>query len=212
MRTSFHSIPRNPLRTVRPLIALLFCSLLSSVSAITLFAQQAATQRDHLTPQEAELVRNEQRIDRRTEIFIKAIDRRLLLLATEMPLGEAKESILPRAADAKNVGKRDDGKKDAGKTDEEKYGVLSAATSADILSDVARILDEATTNIDDASERKRQPELLPKALRKLSDAAARYLTQLTPLRDRADEPTRLRLEQAIENAQAIVDAADKLRD
>ena len=36
--------------------------------------------RDHLTPQEIDLVKEAQELDKRTEVFVKAADRRLLVL------------------------------------------------------------------------------------------------------------------------------------
>lgn len=176
------------MQIARILCAAIFALLFTN----TLPAQQTASPREHLTAQEIELVRDEQRIDHRTEIFIKAIDRRLLLVVgSKSPTGVNHKTAL----------------KDA-----DKYGALPPSTPAEFLTDIARIFDEAITNIDDASDHKRQQELLPKALRKLSDASARYLTQLTPMRDKVDEPTRRALEQVIENAEAVVEAAtEKLR-
>ena len=144
-------------------------------------------QREHLTPQEIELVRDTQELDRRTDVFIKAVERRVLLL-TDPPAAEKQAQ------------------KDA-----EKWGELPKSTRTQLFSDIARILDEAVTNIDDAAVRSPKSSLLPKSLRKLADACARFLPQLTPMRDRAqDELERDRLEQAIENAQEVVGAANKL--
>lgn len=162
-----------------------FCFVVATSAAATQTRQTKSG--DHLTAQEADLVRDEQRIDKRTEIFVKAIDRRMLAIAP--PTARNSE-------DVKRLAK-----------DDEKFGALTATTHAQHLADVTRILDEAITNIDDASERARQKELLPKALRKLSDAATRYLAQLTPMRASADDSTRVSLERAIELSQTIVDAA-----
>ncbi len=177
----------------KTLASLFAIATLLSFFAADAPARQRAAPRDHLTVREAELVRDAQRIDQRTNLFIKAIDRRLLILAA---------ASSPATADAKAIGK-----------DAEKYGAIPQSTAAELLSDIERILDEAITNMEDVSEHKRQEELLPKALRKLSDASTRYLTQLTPLRQTADAQTRPVLERTIEKLDDIVDAAkDRLRD
>jgi len=171
-------------------LAVLLCGLIVVAAAPTASAQGTPAHRDHLTEQEAGLVREAQRIDQRTAIFIKAVDRRLLALG-------ALTGNTAITANAKSIAK-----------DEEKYGALPPSTSAELLGDIKRILDEAITNIDDASEKKRQTEFLAKTLGKLSEAATRYLAQLTSLRlTLKDEPARTILEGAIENAESIIDAA-----
>ena len=55
------------------LAGVLFCAV------VPVRATQGA-RRDHLTPAEVDLVRDTQAIDKRTDVFIKAADRRLLLL------------------------------------------------------------------------------------------------------------------------------------
>jgi len=53
--------------------------------------------------------------------------------------------------------------------------------------------------------------LIPKALRKLSAAATTFVTQLSELDTRTkDADERAFIQQALENAQAIIDAANKL--
>ncbi len=170
-------------RTLSFALGLLLCCAFT----LNAYASQNRAPREHFTPQEIELVRDAQRIDLRIAMFIKAIDRRLLALAA---LSQ------PAVGTAKTAAK-----------DDEKYGALPQSGAAELLSDVNLILEEAITNIDDASEKGRQKELLPKAMRKLSEATARCLTQITPLRATIDERTRLILERTIENAEEIVDAA-----
>jgi hypothetical protein len=62
--------------TARAPILLLTAVLIFSSSA----AARAVQSRDHLTPQEIELVKDAQILDKRIDIFIKAADRRLLVL------------------------------------------------------------------------------------------------------------------------------------
>jgi hypothetical protein len=144
--------------------------------------------RDHLTPMEVEQVRAAQILDKRIEVFIKVCERRLLLLTD------------PQAAMNKQVQK-----------DVEKWGELPTGTRAELFTDLARILDEAITNIDDVAARDMNNRLLGKALRKLSAASTRFISQLTPMRATAkDETEREALEAALENAEAIIVAANKL--
>lgn len=166
------------------------CSrLLASVFLLSLLSCVAAAQsRDHLTPQEVELVRESQVLDLRTEVFIKAIERRLLALTGAQP------------ANAKQFQK-----------DSEKWGELPKGTRAELIGDIAKILDEAITNIDDVGFHDEKNPLLPKALRKLDTTAEQLVAQLTPLGEQtrnADEISSIG--QVIENAQSIIEAARKL--
>jgi hypothetical protein len=145
----------------------------------------SAAARDHLTPQEADLVRDAQELDKRTAVFIKAAERRLLAIND------------PNAA--KQMQK-----------DVEKWGELKG-TRADFLYDIYKILDEAITNVEDVGARDERNPLIPKSIRKLAEASTRMIQQLAPLRDKVTEDReRNSLERAIENAEAIVAAADKL--
>ncbi len=149
---------------------------------------RAATKRDHLTALESDQVRAAQILDKRIEVFIKVAERRLLALAD------------PNAAANKQVLK-----------DVEKWGELPKGTRAELLNDLAKILDEAITNIDDVAARDANNRLLPKALRKLSAASTRFVSQLMPMRAQAkDETEREALEHALENAQSIIEAANRL--
>ena len=146
------------------------------------------TPREHLTPQEIELVRDTQELDRRIAVFIKAAERRLLAISN------------PQAAQSKQVQK-----------DVEAWGELPKGTRAELLSDLAKILDEAITNIDDTATRNENNPLIPKAVRKLAEASSQFIAQLTPMRNSGlEDPARDALEEAVENAQAIIEAANKL--
>lgn len=160
--------------------ALLLLALFSSLAADRrAFAQK----REHLTPEEIEQVRDAQELDKRTAVFIKAAERRLLALTD--PAAAAKQS----------------------EKETEKWGTVKG-TRTQLLTDLSRILEEATLNIDDAAQRNPQSPLLIKSLRKLSEAVARFLPQVTPLRDAAtDERERETVEEVIEHAQEILDAA-----
>src|SRR4029077_20209635 len=88
----------------------------------------AAQTRDHLTDQETDLVRFYQELDKRIEVFIKAIDRRFAIIkGTAQP---ASKKLMK---------------------DEPEWGDLPKGTRTELLGDIAGILDEAITNIDDVS-------------------------------------------------------------
>src|SRR5438874_10740190 len=127
----------------RSLIKLTLLAALLCCCATARAATQVS-QRDHLTPAEVELVRDAQALDKRTDVFIKAAERRLLLITD------------PQAAQSKQVQK-----------DKELWGELPKGTRAELYSDLAGILDEAITNIDDVATLNEHSLLLPFALRKL---------------------------------------------
>ena len=136
---------------------------------------EARPVRDHLTPQEADMVRDAQELDKRTAVFIKAAERRLLALSDPNTVKQSKDEI-------------------------EKWGELKG-TRADFVYDLSKILDEAITNIDDVSSRDERNPLIPKSIRKLAEASTRILAQLAPLRDKVEAgKERTWLEQAVDNA------------
>lgn len=142
-----------------PRMAFLF-SLLVMVSG---FANTALAQRDYFTPEEVELIRDAQQIDRRIDILTHAIDRRF----TALNIDVGATVIL--------------------KKETEKWGELPRGTHAELLYDIKRILQKAIDDIDSLSERpdslliepdEKKPkgfnELFPKAVRNLASAAKRY--------------------------------------
>ncbi|HXD29825.1 MAG TPA: hypothetical protein VN643_01830 [Pyrinomonadaceae bacterium] len=169
---------------LKPLFQFLAFSIAFSIFGFAALAQS----RDHLTPQEVELVQESQVLDQRTEVFIKAIERRIMAMNGTQP------------SDAKQF------KKDA-----EKWGELPKGSRAQLIGDIARILEEAITNIDDVSYHDDKNPLLTKSLRKLDTVAATLFTQLTPIGEQSKSPEEIsNINQALENAQSIMDAAKKL--
>ncbi|MDX6695441.1 MAG: hypothetical protein QOF02_3044 [Blastocatellia bacterium] len=176
------------MRQHKVLAALIICFVAGLSSAGANVPAHARAKRDHLTPLEADQVREAQILDKRIDVFIKAAERRLLVLTD------------PNAASNKQVQK-----------DVEKWGELPKGTRTELLADLAKILEEAITNIDDVAARDAENRLLPKALRKLAAAATRFAGQLTPMREQAkEEAEREVLEQSLEHIQSIVEAANKL--
>ena len=172
----------NARATLLPLIVLVLTSLTPLASA------GALQSRDHLTPQEVELVKDAQVLDQRIDIFVKAAERRLLVLTGTT------------ATSSKQL------KKDA-----EKWGELPNGTRAQLLADIAKILDEAITNIDDVSLRDEKNPQIPKALRKLAAEATRIFEQLKPMREQAKADDEIASFATLaENAESILEAASKL--
>ncbi|CAN5470497.1 hypothetical protein BH10ACI3_BH10ACI3_11700 [soil metagenome] len=147
-----------------------------SVFAIVLFVTPSRTlaQRDYLTPEEVELIREAQEIDKRVEILVKAIDRRFDAL--KIDVGGAK----------------------IGKKDIDKWGELPLSSKHELLLDIKRILQKAIDDIDSLAERPDsayiEPDpkdreknnyaaLFPKAVRGLAKAAERYRPALKGLLD-----------------------------
>jgi len=165
-------------------LLLLLCLTLLTFTA-------TAQHRDHLTPQEVDLVKEAQILDKRIDVFIKAVDRRVFVL---------KGGTVASAPNSKQL------KKDA-----EKWGELPTGSRAELVSDIARILDEAITNIDDVSTRDERNPLIPKSLRKLATAVNTIMEQLKPLAVEAKSDAEIAsFELLNEDAQSILEAVMKL--
>jgi hypothetical protein len=137
--------------------------------------------RDHLTEQEVDKVRENQEIDKRVEVFIKACERRILVLTT------------PNATQKKK--------------EEEVWGPLPAGTKAELLIDYKRILEEAEEKMDDAFQRAANDPAFKKALAKFKDAANRQIPQLRALAPQMkDKKEQNALEEAIEEAETVTKA------
>lgn len=166
-------------------------SVLLFLGAFLCASTVVAQKRDHLTPQEVDLVKEAQLLDKRIDVFIKAADRRLFVL---------KGGTAATAPNAKQF------KKDA-----EKWGELPTGSRAELVSDIARILDEAITNIDDVSSRDERNPLIAKSLRKLATAVNTIMADLKPMAVQAKSDAEIAsFELLNEDAQSILEAAMKL--
>ncbi|HJQ32602.1 MAG TPA: hypothetical protein VJ866_10500 [Pyrinomonadaceae bacterium] len=175
MSNSASPLP-SPFRRTAPLLFAL-CLLLG------LAAQASAQTREHLTPEEIELIRDNQVLDDRTGVFIKAAERRML-------------AVTNPAESAKNAAK-----------EKEKWGELKG-TREQFFYDIGKILDEAVVNIDDSAEHNPDSPLLRKSLYMLSQEASKLLPELTRLREGAQSESEAdQLDRAIETAQEIAAAA-----
>ena len=158
-----------------------------SLSLFIGFSAQAQS-RDHLTQQEVDLVKEAQILDKRIDVFIKATERRMMVINNSA------------TANAKQL-----------KKDSERWGELPTGSRAELVSDIARILDEAITNIDDVSSRDERNPLIAKSLRKLAQAVNSIMTQLKPLSTEAKSDAEIAsFELLNEDAQSILEAATRL--
>jgi hypothetical protein len=164
-----------PERAASLLFALCLC--------LSLAAPAAAQKREHLTAEEIELVRDNQELDLRTGVFIKAAERRLL-------------AVTNPAESAKNAPK-----------EKEKWGEVQG-TRTQLFYDISKILDEAVVNVDDVAEHNPESPLLRKSLYMLSEATGRMLPELTKLREAVQSEAEAgQLDRALETAREITDAA-----
>jgi hypothetical protein len=169
------NIPARLRRAAPLLFALCVC--------LSVAATAAAQKREHLTPEEIELVRDNQELDARTKVFITAAERRLL-------------AVTNPAESAKNAPK-----------EKEKWGEVQG-TRTQLFYDISKILDEAVVNVDDVAEHNPESPLLRKSLYMLSEASGRMLPQLTKLREGVgSEAEADQLDRALETAREITDAA-----
>jgi hypothetical protein len=170
---------RGPILLLTAILTFSFCTLTTAYQA-----------REHLTPEEIELIKDAQLLDKRIDVFIKAADRRMLVL----------NGGGPDTTTAKQL-----------KKDSETWGELPKGSRAELIGDIAGIFDEAITNIDDVSSRDEKNPLIPKSLRKLAAAASRIVELLKPAEAQAKSDEELSsFDQLSENAESILQAANKL--
>ncbi|MEP7338911.1 MAG: hypothetical protein ABI977_14345 [Acidobacteriota bacterium] len=161
---------------------LLACAIFAATFLLASFSLAQSKKRDHLTEQEVDQVRENQEIDKRIEVFIKACDRRILVLAN------------PNATQKKK--------------EEEVWGPLPTGTKAELLGDYKRILEEAEEKMDDAFGREAGNPAFKKALSKFKDAANKHIPQLRALAPQmTDKKDQRALEEAIEEAETITKAS-----
>ena len=137
--------------------------------ALTLIAGagEAAAQRDYVTEEEIEIVRDAQDIDLRIDVLTKMIDRRLASLGIEHG-----------------------GWKNAAK-DDPKWGPLPKGSRAELLTDIRRLIEKAIDDIETIADRddraleqnKMGGKLFPKAIHMLDAAGQRYTAIFKKLLD-----------------------------
>lgn len=148
----------------------------------------AQAQRDNLTYEEIEMIRDVQELDGRMEIYVKAIDRRLMVLENKT------------AENAKQIEK-----------DSNKWGELPKGTKAELLSDIRKILDETIDKIDDVSDRDSKNDLIPYSVHVLADGVKRFVPELEKLKETTTEPREIGLiNSALDSCNEILEAAAKI--
>lgn len=161
---------------------------LLAVVSLSFAAIAAAQPRDHLTDQETDLIRFHQQLDKRMEVFIKAMDRRFAIING---LVQAKSKKIDK--------------------EEPEWGDLPKGSRAQLLGDIASILDEAITNIDDVSRRDEKNPLISRSLRKLTTAANGYATQLKSLASQTKDADELSaIERVLQHADQIIEVGSQL--
>lgn len=162
--------------------------ILIAVLSLLCATMAAAQPRDHLTDQETDLIRFHQQLDKRIDVFIKAMDRRFAIING---LQQAKMKKIDR--------------------EEPDWGDLPKGSRAQLLGDVASILDEAITNVDDVSRRNEKSPLISRALRKLTAAANAYVTQVKALASQTKDADELSaIERVLQHAEQIIEVGSQL--
>ncbi|NNF00596.1 MAG: hypothetical protein HKN25_16375 [Pyrinomonadaceae bacterium] len=150
-----------------------------------------AQRNDHLTKEEIELVSFNQELDKRIEIYVKAIERRFLSLNGTSSLSKKELKRLQK--------------------DSEKWGEIPNGSQTKLLSDIDRIIDEAISKIEDVADRNMKSDLLAVAVYKLSDSARSFIPRLEAVRDKSDSAREVAIaNNAISLCQDVIAASSKL--
>jgi hypothetical protein len=162
--------------------------ILIAVTTLSFAAIAAAQPRDHLTDQETDLIRFHRQLDKRVDIFIKAMDRRFAII-------NGMEQVKTKKIDK----------------EEPDWGDLPKGSRAQLLGDVASILDEAITNIDDVSRRDEKSPLISRSVRKLTTATNGYVTQVKSLASQTKDADELAaIERVLQHAEQIIEVGSQL--
>jgi hypothetical protein len=178
------------MRLINSLKSLLQLLPLSGLFAgMIFFAGPVQAQRDHLTDAETDLIRFYRELDKRMDVFIKAADRRFAIInGTAQPSTKKADKEAPE------------------------WGDVPKGTRAELLGDIAGILDEAITNIDDVSRRDEKNPLISRSLRKLTAAANGYLAQLNAMKAKVTDPDEIAaIEHVGDNISQIIEAGKNLK-
>jgi len=169
------------------LLRFILRSLILSIAVLFTVSISAQT-RDHLTDAETDLLRYWQELDKRTDVFVKAADRRFAIINGAAPPAMKKAM-----------------------KDEPDWGDAPKGTRVQLLGDIAGILDEAITNIDDAAAHDPKNPLITRALRKLNNAANGYVNQLNSLKTKTTDADEVAaLERINDEAKEIIEASGHL--
>lgn len=174
---------------MNPIIKFTFCSLIVTFCFISILSDSADAQqrRDHLTNEEIELIRDVQELDKRMEIYIKAIDRRFMVIDGDNSQSKQLEK------------------------DQYKWGELPTGTKSELFLDIKNILQEAIDKIDDVAENDGKSVLLPPAVHILSDASKRFIPKFQTYAETATEKKEIgSLSKSIDFCRQIIEASEKV--
>ena len=180
--------------------------LLAAIAVLLFLPATIFCQRDYFTPEEVEIIRDAQQIDKRVDVLVHMIDRRFAALNVNVNA--------PAYKDVKGT----------------EWGQPPTGSRLDLLIDIKRILQKAVDDIDNLSERpnsmvvdepdpkdkhpKKQKgfaELFPAAVRYLGAAADRYGPVLKVELDKTKVPEEKgAILDSIEMCDEIVAAVNKL--
>ncbi|MCO6512371.1 MAG: hypothetical protein J5I65_16425 [Aridibacter famidurans] len=164
-------------------LALLLISFLASAA----FSQRA----DHLTDEEIELIRDEQAVDDRMDIYTRAIERRLIAIQGTGSLSKD---------DLKRLEK-----------ETEKWGELPEGSPSELYSDIYRILDEAVNKIEDVADRNAESKLFPFAVHILADYSRALVPRLEALKSKTASAREIALlNDSIGQCNDIIEASSKV--
>lgn len=165
------------------------------VAFAVLISTAAGQRRDFVTEEEAELIREAQEIDRRIDVLMKFIDRRLAAAGIA-----GHNWSLP-------------------KKNSELWGPEPTGSRSQLLNDIRRILQKSIDDIDDIASRQTAAiegnevggKLFPKAMRHLIASATRFKPIFEAEIDRTQpEYERGLLIQSIEFCKQIIEASSKV--
>lgn len=165
--------------------------LLMVFSFIVPVDKAKAQNRDHLTAEEIEVVRDVQEIDKRMLVFVYAIERRFIVLDGIDKL------------DAKQLKRIE--------KDKEIWGELPKGTQTQMLSDIDEILEEAVNKIEDVAERDMKSELFPVAVHVLADYAISLIPHLEKYKEKSISSRETALiNSATQNCKDIIESSAKV--
>jgi len=151
-----------------------------------------AQRSDHLTSEEVELIRFNQEIDKRIGVYVRAVERRFLILKGNSELTRKELKQL--------------------KKETEKWGELTKTSRTQALGDIDKIIDEAISKIEDVADRDMKSKLLAKAIHILADSSRDFISRLSALADKTkNSRERAIISSAIENCNLIIEASGKLK-
>ena len=167
------------------LIAIVLGKSICSTSA---FAQS----KDHLSPKEIELIRFYQRIDTRMEIYVKAVERRLLSISGIQTLSAKERKQLQK--------------------DKKKWGELPQGSQGRLLTDIEKIIDEAINKIEDVADRNPDSDHFKKAVHILADGSKGFIPRLNAISENTRSiRERALISSSIKNCNLIIEASGKVK-